>query len=73
MPPLLFHFSAELNLDYFRIPEFNSLCQLFGATSVTHDAVPGDSYPFVLVRGMDEDLAKKFASREFMLKYSFFY
>ena len=69
MPPLLFHFSAELNQDSFRMPEFDSLCKLFNATTVTHDAAPGDSYPFVLVRGMSEELAKKFASREFMLKY----
>lgn len=69
MPPLLFHFSTELNLDDFRMPEFDSLCQLFNVKDVTHDASPGDPYPFVLVNNMSEDVAKQFAAREIMLKY----
>ena len=73
MPPLLFHFSAEYTLHTFRMPEFESLCKIFKVTSVTTDYVPGDSYPFVLVRGMTEDLAKQFASREFLLKFLSFF
>ncbi|KAH7826669.1 putative DNA binding protein [Monocercomonoides exilis] len=65
----LFIFSSEFGLDTFRIPEFNSLCQLFNAKAVTHDALPGDAYPFVKVRGIDEETAKLIASREMMLKY----
>ena len=73
MPPLLFHFSAEYTLHTFRMPEFESLCKLFKVTSVTTDYVHGDSYPFVLVRGLSEDLAKQFASREFLLKFLLFF
>ena len=69
MPPLLFHFSSDLNLDKFRFAEFNSLCQIFNIQSVTHDANPQDGYPFVFVRGMSEETAKQFATREFMLKF----